>query len=334
MTWPPPVLAGASRIGLGLAAIGRPAYITTGRGRDLGADRTVGAMQERASAVLDAAYQSGIRYVDAARSYGNAEAFLAQWLQERAIAPRDVAVGSKWGYTYVGEWKLDAVRHEIQDLSVAALRRQIEESRSILGPHLALYQVHSATEQNAVLYDPEVLGVLDELRAEGLGIGVTTTGPRQSATIDRAVELGLFDTVQATWNLLEPSSGPSLARAHAAGMTVIVKEALANGRLTGSDDQAELATVATDRALAPDTLAVRAALANPWADLVLSGAVTTAQLRADLRAERPDPVAPSGEPRAAGDEGDTDDMELLALAERLARPPETYWRERSQLPWT
>ena len=41
-----------------------------------------------------------------------------------------------------------------------------------------------------------------------------------------------FETVQATWNLLEPSAGPALSEAHAAGMGVIVKEALANGRLT------------------------------------------------------------------------------------------------------
>jgi aryl-alcohol dehydrogenase-like predicted oxidoreductase len=46
----------------------------------------------------------------------------------------------------------------------------------------------------------------------------------------------LFDAVQATWNLLEPSAGPALAEAHAAGLGVIVKEALANGRLTDRND--------------------------------------------------------------------------------------------------
>jgi aryl-alcohol dehydrogenase-like predicted oxidoreductase len=42
----------------------------------------------------------------------------------------------------------------------------------------------------------------------------------------------LFDCVQATWNLLEQSVGTSLLAAHEAGMHVIVKEAMANGRLT------------------------------------------------------------------------------------------------------
>ena len=65
-----------SRVGLGLAALGRPAYITSGREQDL-PDRSVAGMRARAFSVLDAAYAAGVRYVDAARSYGLAEEFLA-----------------------------------------------------------------------------------------------------------------------------------------------------------------------------------------------------------------------------------------------------------------
>ena len=53
--------------GLGLAAIGRPAYITLGRAADLGSNRGVEAMRTRALALLDAANAAGVRYVDAAR---------------------------------------------------------------------------------------------------------------------------------------------------------------------------------------------------------------------------------------------------------------------------
>src|SRR3954466_15692319 len=67
-------------IGLGLAALGRPGYLTLGHGQDLGADRSVEAMERHAHAVLDGAYDAGVRYFDAARSYGRAEAFLASWL--------------------------------------------------------------------------------------------------------------------------------------------------------------------------------------------------------------------------------------------------------------
>src|ERR1700749_1481087 len=91
-----------SRVGLGLAALGRPAYITSGREEDL-PDRSVAGMRTRTFSMLDAAYAAGIRYVDAARSYGLAEEFLAGWLAERGHA--DVIVGSKWGYRYTGGWR-------------------------------------------------------------------------------------------------------------------------------------------------------------------------------------------------------------------------------------
>ena len=89
-----------SRIGLGLAALGRPAYITSGRGADL-PDRSVAGLRAQAFSVLDAAYAAGLRYFDAARSYGRAEEFLGDWITERGH--RDAVAGSKWGYRYTGE---------------------------------------------------------------------------------------------------------------------------------------------------------------------------------------------------------------------------------------
>src|SRR5437762_13924273 len=96
-----------TRIGFGLAAVGRPGYITLGRDHDLGQDRSVEALERRAHELLSAAYDAGIRYFDAARSYGFAERFLSSWLQQRGLSPNDVTVGSKWGYTYVGNWRVD-----------------------------------------------------------------------------------------------------------------------------------------------------------------------------------------------------------------------------------
>src|SRR6516225_11951904 len=82
-----------SRVGLGLAALGRPAYITGGREDDL-PDRSVAGLRARSFSVLDAAYAAGVRYIDVARSYGRAEDFLAGRLAERGHP--DVVVGSKW----------------------------------------------------------------------------------------------------------------------------------------------------------------------------------------------------------------------------------------------
>jgi aryl-alcohol dehydrogenase-like predicted oxidoreductase len=304
-------------IGLGLAAVGRPAYINLGRDADLGADRSVGTLRARAHELLDAAWAAGVRWVDVARSYGRAEEFLGGWLAERGIAPGELTVSSKWGYAYVGDWRLDADVHETKELTADRLRRQLAETRALLGGWLTLYQIHSATLESGVLDDPEVLDALAELRAQGVQIGLSTTGPRQAETIDRAVELGRFDAVQATWNLLERSAGPALARAHAAGLRVIVKEGVANGRLTAHAAPPALVDAARAAGTTPDALALAAILAQPWADVVLSGAVTPAMLASNLAAARVD-------------YGEELDRRLAALVE----PAEHYWQARGALEWT
>jgi aryl-alcohol dehydrogenase-like predicted oxidoreductase len=305
-----------SPIGLGLAALGRPAYINIGHADDVGRDTDVAAMERLTYHVLDAGYAGGIRYLDAARSYGRAEEFLASWLERRMVAPSDVTAGSKWGYTYTGGWRVDAEQHEVKDLSVATLRRQLAESRALLGRHLDLYQIHSATLESGVLDDPAVLAELERVRETGLAIGLTVTGAKQLETIERALEIGRFDTVQATWNLMERSAGPALADAHAAGLGVIVKEALANGRLTPRGGVALLEEAAGERGTTPDALALAAALAQPWADVVLSGAATVDALQSNLTAL------------------DVEyDEELDARLAVLAEDRESYWSARSALPW-
>src|SRR5918992_1337455 len=110
-------------VGLGLAALGRPGYINLGHGRDV-EDAAVERMERAAHDVLDAAYERGVRAFDAARSYGRAEAFLASWLERRGLAPGEVQVSSKWGYSYTAGWRVDAEEHEVKDLSAGQLRRQ------------------------------------------------------------------------------------------------------------------------------------------------------------------------------------------------------------------
>ena len=53
---------------------------------------------------------------------------------------------------------------------------------------------------------------LARLRESGVCVGFTATGPRQADTIERALEVGGFDAVQATWNLLERSAGAGAGR--------------------------------------------------------------------------------------------------------------------------
>jgi len=266
--------------------------------------------------VLDAAHAAGVRYFDAARSYGRAEEFLGSWLRSRDIEPGSVTVGSKWGYTYVADWQIDADPAEVKDHSVATFRRQVDETRSLIGPWLSLYQIHSATLETGVLEDPAVLDALAELRASGVAVGLTTSGTGQAETIDRALAVGGFDTVQSTYNVLERAAGPALRRAHDAGLGVLIKEALANGRLTAHGDVAPLLRAAARVGATPDALALAAVLAEPWVDVALSGAASVDQLESNLVAAELDFTA-----------------DLADALAGLAEPSDEYWSERSALSW-
>jgi aryl-alcohol dehydrogenase-like predicted oxidoreductase len=235
-----------------------------------------------------------------------------------------VVVGSKWGYRYTGDWQVDERVQEVKDHGAAMLRSQAAESASILGPWLRLYQIHSATPRTRVLENDEVLEGLRRLRERGLFLGVTATGPSQTETIRRAIGIRfdgvpLFSAVQATWNLLERSAGPALREAHETGLTVLVKEPLANGRLTAKDAAASsgpLATVARRLRSTPDAVALAFVAKEPWADVVLLGAATPQQLDSNLRALE---ISLSAE-----------DLRML---DGLREPAEEYWGRRSLLRW-
>lgn len=312
-------------IGLGLAALGRPGYINLGHAQDLGEDYDVAAMEKHSHQVLDAAWAAGIRYFDAARSYGRAEAFLGSWLTSRQIPPEQVTVGSKWGYTYTADWQIEADAHEIKEHSLPVLQRQIGESRELLGAYLDLYQIHSATLDSGVLSNQAVLAELAELKRGGLKIGLSLSGSNQGDTLKRALDIQteagalLFDSVQATWNLFEQSAGEALRQAHEAGLGVIVKEALANGRLTPRNPDPNLQPlrqIAAEKDTTIDALALAAVLAQPWAGVVLSGAAAVAHLQSNVTAVTVD-----------------FDPETAVRLQPLRESPETYWRTRSQLAW-
>jgi aryl-alcohol dehydrogenase-like predicted oxidoreductase len=321
-------------LGLGLAALGRPGYITLGHaadlpGRDAKAGHSVAAMQAHSHAMLDLAWDAGIRYFDAARSYGRAEEFLGSWLAGRSFNENDLpVVGSKWGYIYTADWRVEAQQHEVKEHTLPVLRRQWQESKANLGDFLNLYQIHSVTLESGVLTRADVLAELAAIKAGGTYIGLSLSGENQGEVLAAALEVSvdgvqLFDSVQATWNLLEPSSAPMLEAAHLAGLGVIIKEALANGRLTLRNQEpafapklARLVAVAKHHETTVDTVALAAVLAQPWADVTLSGAATPEHLQANLAA-----LAITLTP------SDRDELH------QLAETPQEYWATRSRLTW-
>jgi aryl-alcohol dehydrogenase-like predicted oxidoreductase len=328
-----------ARLGLGLAALGRPGYVTLNHASDLGGRYEPTAMEAHAHAVLDAAFDAGIRYVDAARSYGRAEDFLATWLRNRETEPGEITVASKWGYTYTAGWSTSATQHEVKDHSLAAFERQLAESNERLGRYLSLYQIHSVTAEGKTLEDDALIDAIARLRERGIRAGLSVSGAGQDVAIRRSLEVrrdgvGVFDSVQATWNLFERGAESALDDAHAAGMKVVVKESLANGRLTGEAGSgrreagggkgsevffplvARVRAVAEARGTTIEMLALSAALARPWADVVLTGAATVDQVRSNIAA-----LELAFDPEL--------DEQLRSVSISSAE----YWRARSSFRW-
>ena len=317
-------------LGLGLAALGRPGYVTLNHASDLGGRYEPAAMEAHAHAVLDAAFDAGIRYVDAARSYGRGEDFVASWLRAREIEPGEIVVASKWGYTYTAGWSTSAIQHEVKDHSLAAFERQLAESLERLGSYLSLYQIHSVTADGKTLEDNALIDAIARLRERGFRAGLSVSGAGQDVAIRRSLEVRrdgqrVFDSVQATWNLLERGAESALEDAHAAGMRVVVKESLANGRLTQgnrNDNEmlypvvAEIRELAEGRGTTLQTLAIAAALARPWANVVLTGAATVEQVRSNVGALELEY-----------------DADLEEELRSVAVSSDEYWRARSSFRW-
>ena len=318
-----------ARLGIGLAALGRPGYVTLNHASDLGGRYDPAIMELRAHDVLSAAFEAGIRYIDAARSYGRAEEFVASWLQERAIEPGEIMIASKWGYTYTAGWSTSATQHEVKEHSLRAYLRQLDESIERLGPYLSLYQIHSVTSESKTLEDDALIDAIARLRERGIRAGLSVSGAGQDVAIRRSLEVRrdgemVFDSVQATWNLLERGAESALQDAHGAGMKVVVKESLANGRLThGNQNQdllfpavARIRELAESRGTTVEMLALGAALARPWADVVLTGAATVGQIQSNVAALE-----------LAYD--DALDEQLRSASVGSAE----YWRRRSSFRW-
>lgn len=180
-------------LGLGLAALGRPGYINIGHGMDLKETKCdVEAMRSRCHAVLDTAKDLGLRYIDCARSYGRSEDFLSSWFgDDSRTRPDDMLVGSKWGYRYTADWRVDTAGapHEVKEHSATHLASQVQETCGHLGNFINLYQTHSATLDSGALSDEVVAGLWAIRKEKGWRIGLSLSGVAQSETLRAAMRV-------------------------------------------------------------------------------------------------------------------------------------------------
>ena len=308
-----------TKIGLGLAALGRPEYINIKTDNEV--DQTEEAFKQNTRNVLDFAYQKGIRYFDTAPSYGKGEAFLQEWNNSKKH--KDVILSTKWGYTYVANWELGYQgKHEIKEHSIDKLSEQWQVSKNLL-PQLKIYQVHSATFESEILKNTIVLNKLHDIKTEfGLQIGITTSGPNQKDVINEALKIKinnqpLFDSFQITYNVLEQSTLSILKTLKQHNKTIIIKEALANGRVFNDNKYSnQLKHISKKYGVGIDALALRFVIDSIQPNYVLSGASNTKQLEENLKALNFNLT-----------------QEEINNLSTLKNNPEAYWSERNELEW-
>lgn len=316
---------GATEIGLGLAALGRPEYINVRS--QLDPDKSVEAYRSNALRVMDFAYENGIRHFDTAASYGKGEQFLRDWNTKNAY--NDVKLSSKWGYSYVANWEIGFNgQHEIKEHSLAKLQEQWLEAQKLL-PALDTYQIHSATFESGVLENSDVLQALHLIKeTTGIKIGLSVSGANQSEVLEAAFNIkvndnSLFDSFQVTFNILEQSTYKVLQKILQHNKNVIIKEGLANGRLIENINYEHykslykrLNELSEKYGVGVDAIALRFIMDYLKPQLVLSGASSIRQLNENIQARTF--VLNKNE---------------LSDLKSFASEPKQYWQERSSLSW-
>ncbi|MFI1773160.1 aldo/keto reductase [Thalassobellus citreus] len=314
-----------TQIGLGLAALGRPEYINIRTNNSI--DKSEEAFKNNTFSVLDEAYKLGVRYFDTAPSYGKGEAFLQEW--NNTNNHTDVVLGTKWGYTYKANWELGYTgKHEVKEHSLEKLMEQWQVSKDML-PKLKYYQVHSATFESGLLENRDVLNQLYKLKKEtGLQIGITTSGENQKDVLEAALKIevvgeSLFDSFQVTYNVFEQSTCSVLNKIIKSGKTVIIKEALANGRVFENEKFLNyqkaykiIKQLSEKYKVGFDALALRFVIDNLKPAYVLSGASNKIQLEENLK--------------ALSFSFTEEELEILKT---LKVSSENYWEERSKMNW-
>lgn len=310
-------------IGLGTAALGRPQYINL---RQETSKMDLKSFREQSFSVLERAYQLGVRYFDTAPGYGLAENLLLEWL----ITKNDssIQIATKWGYTYIANFDSNAKIHEIKEHSLEKLNEQWQVSKAFL-PNLKVYQVHSATLETGVLENKAILERLAFLKNEyQIEIGITTTGANQTEVIKKALDVSvngeqLFDAFQVTYNVLDQSLKAVSKELIRQNKRIIIKEALANGRLFRNARYNHylklydvLEEISKTHNVGVDVIALKFCEQTIVKSLVLSGVSNIVHLESNLKA---DTVILS-----------EDDISML---KNFKIDKTNYWQERKQLQW-
>ena len=312
-------------IGFGTAAIGRPSYINI-RQENTTEEFDLATFKSKGIAVLEMAYQQGIRYFDTAPGYGIAESLLLDWVKQKNDS--NIEIATKWGYTYTANFDQNATIHEVKEHSLNKLNEQWKVSKNLL-PNLTTYQIHSATFETKVLENDAILNRLMDLKLEhNLKMGISTSGDNQVDVLKKALEITvngqeLFDAFQVTYNVFDQSLATIANDFKTTDKRLIIKEALANGRIFPNANFSHykelyhvLNQLANKYNVGVDAIALRFCADTLSPFKVLSGAAIEEHITANSK---------------ANDFELTDDE--VRLLQDFSVEPKIYWQERKRLNW-
>ena len=256
-----------SRLGVGLAEIGN--------------QLTFDEVHE-ADAVLNTALDNGITFLDTAACYGISEELIGRTVAQRR---GEFVLASKCGHVaggYEGEpWTRQTVRDSIE--------RSLQRMQTDV---IDLMQLHSCGID--VLEKGDVIDEVQKARAAGKVRFIGYSGDNAAAAW--AVNSGLFDTLQTSFNLVDQHAHTKLFdQVQAQNMGLIIKRPIANGAWGAQNSPSEYAAEYFRRAgimqqdgplpAAPDNriwLSLGFTLAHAAVDTVIVGTRNPAHMRSNI----------------------------------------------------
>lgn len=239
---------------------------------NIGAMRFPADMDE-AIALIRHAIDSGMKYIDTSRGYGDSELKLGQALKDGYR--EKVILSTKWSPWVV---KIE----ETDDSSADCMRRRIEESMKRLDvDYLDFYQVWSVCNREHWQQATEKGGMLDGIlkaREEGLvgHLGFTTHDSVENL-ISYLPEADWAEAVLFTYNLANPAYEAAIKAYHEAGIATIIMNPVGGGRFREeSHVLMELARRVGTRSVAD--LAIRYVVSNSNVDAIVSGISRTSDV--------------------------------------------------------
>ena len=208
MTWPRLALGCGNFGGIGSA----PAFFGQG------------SSEEEACAIMDAAWEGGIRWFDTADAYGGgrSEAFIGRWRADRR--PEGLLVTTKVFHSVAGDPRDRGLRPD-------RIRRAVEGSLVRLGvERIDLYLAHEPDGETPLA---ETVGAFEALLAAGT-IGAWGLSNYDAAGVWEALRHGRPALVQNSYSLLDRVDEPDvLPLCDRRGIAYVPYGPLAGGWLTG-----------------------------------------------------------------------------------------------------